>query len=104
MKFHFQNHVWDFSSVKLRVFGILNVTPDSFFDGGRFASATAALDHALALEQAGADAIDLGGESTRPGASLIFAAEGLDRGLPVLRLLQSRLKISSSGDSHKAAV
>jgi dihydropteroate synthase len=86
------------------VMGILNVTPDSFADGGHFASAHRAIDQALAMEAAGADIIDLGGESTRPGAAPVPADEELRRVLPVLEGLQGRLRVPVSIDTYKAAV
>ncbi|WP_084504641.1 dihydropteroate synthase [Actinoplanes sp. N902-109] len=67
--------------------GVLNVTPDSFSDGGRYANLQAAVDHGLELDRAGADVIDIGGESTRPGADRVDAATEIDRVLPVLREL-----------------
>ncbi|AGL21385.1 dihydropteroate synthase [Actinoplanes sp. N902-109] len=69
------------------VMGVLNVTPDSFSDGGRYANLQAAVDHGLELDRAGADVIDIGGESTRPGADRVDAATEIDRVLPVLREL-----------------
>jgi dihydropteroate synthase len=83
--------------------GILNVTPDSFADAERL-DAGRAVDRALALEAAGADIIDLGGESTRPGAVRVPADEELRRVLPVLRGLTGRLKVPVSIDTYKAAV
>ena len=62
--------------------GVLNVTPDSFSDGGKWLGRTAAMDHALAMVEAGADIIDIGGESTRPGAAAVSEQEELDRILP----------------------
>ena len=70
------------------VMGILNVTPDSFSDGGRHFTLQAALKQAGAMQAAGAQVLDIGGESTRPGAEAVSAAEELDRVLPVLRALQ----------------
>lgn len=84
--------------------GILNLTPDSFSDGGRFLDPTAALDQALALEANGADLIDVGAESTRPGHQLVSVAEELRRLIPVLDRLASTLKIPISIDTSKAAV
>jgi dihydropteroate synthase len=66
------------------VMGVLNVTPDSFSDGGRYANVAAAVDHGVALIQAGANLIDVGGESTRPGAERVDAATEIDRVLPVI--------------------
>lgn len=67
--------------------GIVNVTPDSFSDGGRLYDARVAIDHALHLHEAGADILDVGGESTRPGAAEVPAAEELRRVLPVIEVL-----------------
>lgn len=86
------------------VMGVVNVTPDSFSDGGRFFSADAAAAHALALEAAGADILDIGGESTRPGSEGVTAEEELGRILPVLERLGGRVKIPISVDTQKAAV
>ena len=86
------------------VMGILNVTPDSFSDGGKFFDPQRAIDHALAMEQAGADLLDIGGESTRPGSGGIPAEEELQRVLPVLEALRGRLKIPISIDTQKASV
>lgn len=72
-----------------KVMGILNLTPDSFSDGGQFASLQAAAERALELLEAGAWILDLGGESTRPGASAVETVEELDRVLPLLELLKS---------------
>lgn len=86
------------------VMGILNVTPDSFSDGGRFLDADRAVKHALAMEAAGATIIDVGGESTRPGAEAVTAEEELTRVLPVIEELQARLKSPISIDTRKAVV
>jgi dihydropteroate synthase len=84
--------------------GVLNVTPDSFSDGGRYLDPAAALDRALELEAEGADLLDLGGESSRPGATLVSAEVELSRVLPVLRHLNGRLKIPISVDTWKSTV
>jgi dihydropteroate synthase len=84
--------------------GVLNVTPDSFSDGGKFFSVDRAVEGALAMERAGADILDLGAESTRPGSEEISAAEELARLLPVLEALRGRLKIPVSVDTQKAGV
>jgi dihydropteroate synthase len=84
--------------------GVLNVTPDSFSDGGKFFSLKRAVDGALAMERAGADILDIGAESTRPGSAGISAAEELQRLLPVLEALRTRLKIPISVDTQKAGV
>jgi len=86
------------------VMGVLNVTPDSFSDGGKFDQPEAAIERALAMESEGADVLDIGGESTRPGAEETSAAEELDRILPVLEGLRGRLKIPLSVDTRRAAV
>jgi len=86
------------------VMGILNITPDSFSDGGKFFDPQRAIDHALAVEQAGADLLDIGGESTRPGSGGTPAEEELQRVLPVLEALRGRLRIPISIDTQKASV
>jgi dihydropteroate synthase len=91
-------------SDRTRVMGILNVTPDSFSDGGRFLEPQAACDHALAMEADGAEFIDIGAESTRPGAKPVPARTQLARLLPVLRLLKRRARVPVSIDTTSAAV
>jgi dihydropteroate synthase len=86
------------------IMGILNLTPDSFSDGGRFASLDTALAHAAAMIAAGCDVIDVGGESTRPGAVAVPAAEELARLEPVLARLASEVAAPISIDTYKAAV
>lgn len=86
------------------VMGILNVTPDSFSDGGRFADAGQALAHALELEAEGADLIDIGGETTRPGAEPIDPGEERRRVVPVIERLAGRLRIPISVDTTRAEV
>jgi len=86
------------------VMGILNVTPDSFADGGAYPDPGRAVEAALALEEAGADIIDVGGESTRPGAARLSAAEEAGRVVPVLRRLAPRLRAPISIDTYKAEV
>ena len=86
------------------VMGVLNVTPDSFSDGGKYAQPEFGINHALAIEQAGADILDIGGESTRPGSEEISASQELDRILPVLEGLRGRLKIPISVDTRRSAV
>lgn len=87
-----------------RLMGIVNVTPDSFSDGGAFASAGAAVDHALRLEGEGADILDVGGESTRPGAQPVTVEEELGRVIPVIEGLAGRTKALISIDTRKAEV
>lgn len=84
--------------------GVLNVTPDSFSDGGEFFEPDRAVERALAIEKAGADILDVGGESTRPGSEGVSADEELARVQPVLKALKGRLKIPISIDTRKAAV
>lgn len=84
--------------------GVLNVTPDSFSDGGRFLLAPAAIEQALVIERAGADLLDVGGESTRPGSSGTPAEEELARVVPVLEGLRGLLKIPISIDTQKVEV
>jgi dihydropteroate synthase len=86
------------------VMGVLNVTPDSFSDGGKYEQPGIAVEHALALELAGADFLDIGGESTRPGSEETSASLELDRILPVLEGLRGRLKIPISVDTRRSAV
>ncbi|HXJ07265.1 MAG TPA: dihydropteroate synthase [Candidatus Acidoferrum sp.] len=86
------------------VMGVLNVTPDSFSDGGKYDQPGIAIEHALAMELAGADMIDVGGESTRPGSGETHASEELDRILPVLEGLRGALKIPLSVDTRRSAV
>jgi dihydropteroate synthase len=86
------------------IMGVLNVTPDSFSDGGLFLDASAAAARALEIERAGADILDIGGESTRPGAEPVSAQVELQRILPVLEKLHGRLKIPISVDTSKAEV
>ena len=87
-----------------QVMGILNITPDSFSDGGRFLTLTAALQQAQRLIAEGADIIDIGGESTRPAAQSISAAEELDRIMPILVKIRQEWPILISVDTSKAEV
>jgi dihydropteroate synthase len=89
---------------KTLVMGVVNITPDSFSDGGKFFSARKAIQHALALAKAGADILDIGAESTRPGADEISFVEELRRLLPVLQALRGEIKIPISVDTRKSAV
>ena len=86
------------------IMGILNVTPDSFSDGGRFNDADAAVEQALHMVEEGAEIIDVGGESTRPGAAEVTASEELSRVVPVIEKLRSRSDVAISIDTSKAEV
>jgi dihydropteroate synthase len=84
--------------------GILNVTPDSFYDGGRRFEASQAIADAVAMAADGADIIDVGGESTRPGAQAVSEVEELDRVLPVIEGLRRQISLPISIDTYKSAV
>jgi dihydropteroate synthase len=84
--------------------GVLNVTPDSFSDGGRFANRDAAVAQALRMIEEGAGIIDVGGESTRPGAQAVTAEEEIGRVVPVIEALAARIKVPISIDTSKPAV
>jgi dihydropteroate synthase len=86
------------------VMGIVNVTPDSFSDGGRFSTTDQAVAHGLELARQGADLLDIGGESTRPGAVVVPADEELRRVAPVIEALATQVAIPLSVDTAKAAV
>lgn len=87
-----------------RIMGIVNVTPDSFSDGGSHPSAQAAIDHAFRLEEEGADIIDIGGESTRPGSDPVPEKDELARVMPVIEGLAGKTRALISVDTRKAAV
>ncbi len=87
-----------------KIMGILNVTPDSFSDGGQFESLENAVDHALAMQVEGADLIDIGGESTRPGAEPVSTATEIARVVPVIEAVRSQTDIPISIDTTKAEV
>ncbi len=86
------------------VMGIVNVTPDSFSDGGQFATSDSAIAHGLKLAEEGADILDIGGESTRPGATPVPAAEELVRVVPVVTALAKQTGLPLSIDTYKAEV
>ncbi len=94
---------WDLSRNGL-IMGILNVTPDSFSDGGRYIQIDTAVAHGLQLVQEGADILDVGGESTRPGAAVVSASEELARVIPVIERLRSQSDVALSIDTSKASV
>jgi len=84
--------------------GILNVTPDSFSDGGQWLGKAEAIEHALTMQDAGADIIDVGGESTRPGAQAVSLQQELDRVIPVIESIAQRLAVPVSIDTSKPEV
>lgn len=84
--------------------GVVNVTPDSFYEGSRFPEASEAIAAALALIAAGADIVDIGGESTRPGSAAVLAPEELNRVLPVVERLRPQTDVLISVDTRKAVV
>lgn len=86
------------------IMGILNVTPDSFSDGGRHGSVAAALEHARLMASEGADIIDVGGESTRPGHVPVPESEELERVIPVVEALRRELDVPISVDTYKSSV
>jgi dihydropteroate synthase len=90
-------------SDRIVVMGVLNVTPDSFSDGGRYTSVEDAVTHAVAMRAVGADLVDVGGESTRPGAQRVEAAEETRRILPVIKALAA-LDVPISVDTYRASV
>jgi dihydropteroate synthase len=87
-----------------QVMGIVNVTPDSFSDGGKYSDPDRAFARAIELEEQGADIIDIGAESTKPGSARISAAEELRRLIPVLKRLKGQLTVPISVDTYKAEV
>ncbi|MBM4370985.1 MAG: dihydropteroate synthase, partial [Deltaproteobacteria bacterium] len=89
---------------RTRLMGVLNMTPDSFSDGGRFVAVSDAVDHAASLVAAGATILDIGGESTRPGSDPVPLQVELDRVLPVVEALAGRLDVILSVDTWKAGV
>ena len=86
------------------VMGIVNVTPDSFSDGGKFSSTDLAVEHALKLIAEGADILDIGGESTRPGAAVVSLDEELKRVIPVIEALSKTCNVPISIDTYKPEV
>jgi len=103
MKLCFRNFEFDFLK-KTYLMGILNVTPDSFFDGGRYFSLKDAIDHVIRMIDEGADIIDIGGESTRPGAEPVTVDEELKRVIPVIEAVSKKVSVPISIDTYKARV
>jgi dihydropteroate synthase len=102
--------VWKLKSRELQlgertlIMGVLNVTPDSFSDGGKFTDPDRAFARAVEIEEQGADIIDIGAESTRPGSARISAAEEIRRLIPVLKRLRGKLSVPLAVDTYKAEV
>lgn len=86
------------------IMGILNITPDSFYDGGQYTNPDAAFDHAQAMIAAGADILDIGGESSRPGATPVSLEQELDRVMPIIERIRSSDPIAISVDTYKPEV
>ena len=97
------DRAWEFPRSPL-IMGIVNVTPDSFSDGGQHATSEAAVAHALSLVAEGADILDIGGESTRPGAPAVSESEELARVIPVIEQLAGQTEAALSIDTQKPAV
>jgi dihydropteroate synthase len=89
---------------RTRIMGVLNLTPDSFSDGGQWQAKSEGVKHALAMQEAGADIIDVGGESTRPGAQAVSVQQELDRVIPVIESIVPQLSIPVSIDTSKPEV
>lgn len=89
---------------KTLIMGILNVTPDSFYDGGKYLSFNDAVNHAIQMQKEGADIIDIGGESTRPGATTVSLSTELSRVIPLIEELKKKIEIPISIDSYKSEV
>jgi len=102
MLYHCGNYQLDLTTPK--VMGIVNVTPDSFSDGGQYASIQLAIDHGVRLVEQGADMLDIGGESTRPGAEPVPLGEELKRVIPVIEGLSNLVNVPLSVDTYKAEV
>lgn len=103
MKLKWANFSLDFSE-KTCIMGILNVTPDSFSDGGLYFDKNKAVEHALRLVEEGADIIDVGGESTRPGSEPVSIEEEIKRTSPVIQAISKAVKVPISIDTYKAEV
>jgi dihydropteroate synthase len=102
MKLACRDHSLDLAEP--RVMGVLNVTPDSFSDGGRYVEVEAAVERGVTMVAEGAAIVDVGGESTRPGASAVSTAEELERVIPVIERLVARVNVPVSVDTSKPEV
>ncbi len=103
MKLRWRGYSLDFD-LKTRIMGILNVTPDSFSDGGRYLEKSSAVERALRMVAEGADIIDIGGQSTRPGSEPVSTEEELRRTIPVIEALSGKLDVPVSIDTCNAVV
>ena len=103
MKLKWQRYSFDFTQ-RTYIMGILNVTPDSFSDGGVYFDKGLAVEHALRMQEDGADIIDIGGESTRPGAKAVTMEEEIKRVVPVIEALAKKVSIPISIDTYKSDV
>lgn len=103
MKLTWKNFSLDFSK-KTYIMGILNVTPDSFADGGLYFDKSSAIERAYQIVEEGADIIDIGGESTRPGSEPISIKEELKRTIPVIEAISKKIKVPISIDTYKSEV
>ncbi len=97
----FKNHIWNWGD-KTYVMGILNVTPDSFSDGGEYNEVEKAVAHALQMIDDGADIIDIGGESTRPGHTQITESEEIKRVIPIINAIRAKTNHPISIDTYRA--
>jgi dihydropteroate synthase len=98
-----KNKIFNFGN-KTYIMGILNVTPDSFSDGGKFFSVDTAIKHGIEMEKEGADIIDIGGESSRPGSKPVSIDEEMNRVIPLIKELANKIKIPLSIDTYKSEV
>lgn len=103
LKFAFKSQVYDLSA-RTHIMGVLNVTPDSFFDGGRFFDLERAVERGVDLAEQGADFLDIGGESTRPGSDPVSEEEEIRRVVPVIERLNTEVRIPLSIDTYKSTV
>lgn len=103
MLFQWGNHSLDFTPRTL-VMGILNVTPDSFSDGGMYATHDLAITRAIGMEAEGADIIDIGGLSTRPGSVAVSVQQEIDRVVPVIEAIKDKVKVPISIDTYRSEV
>lgn len=103
LKFIVKDHAFDLSQ-RTHIMGILNVTPDSFSDGGLYFDKDDAVRQALKMEDEGADIIDVGGESTRPGSQAVALDEEVRRVIPVIEAMAGKVKVPISIDTHKSQV